>query len=193
MLHSIWARKLFCFVPSVLGLAMLLTLWLFLPHPAESGGATVCPSGCDYTTIQAAVTNVAEGSTILVAAGVYTESVLITQSLTLEGASAMSTTITANTLPQYTSVMTISEGITVTLKGFQISGGTGSLVGDTGYGGGIYNLGVTNLVDSTIIDNDIESAFAKGGGIYNQGSMSLENVLLKWNSAFNVYAYGGAI
>src|SRR5688500_18515732 len=81
VLPSIWARKLFCFVPSGLGVALVLALWLSLSHPAESNDYTVCPSGCDYTTIQSAVTGVEEGSTILVAAGVYTESVLITQSL----------------------------------------------------------------------------------------------------------------
>jgi hypothetical protein len=180
MLPTIRTRKLFCTIPTVFGVGLLLTLWLLLPHPAESNDYTVCPTGCDYTTIQSAVTNAPEGSTILVAAGVYRESVHITQSLSLEGAGSISTTISTYTLTEYSSVITVSKGITVALKGFHISDGTGSLVGDNGYGGAIYNQG-TLLIENTNIDDHriLVGSSHYGIAIYNQGVLKLVNTSIR--------------
>jgi hypothetical protein len=69
-----------------LGLVLLLTAWL----PARaSGQSTRCvhpdgAGGC-YTTIQAAVDAALPGDAVVVAPGVYTESVVIAKSLTLQG------------------------------------------------------------------------------------------------------------
>jgi hypothetical protein len=49
---------------------------------------TVCSSGCNYTTIQAAVNAALAGDTITVASGAYAETVSITKNLTLRGAQA---------------------------------------------------------------------------------------------------------
>lgn len=46
---------------------------------------TVCASGCDYTTIQAAVNAAASGDTVSVAAGTYSEKVTVNKGLTIEG------------------------------------------------------------------------------------------------------------
>ena len=49
---------------------------------------TVCPppgTGCDYTTIQAAINNAGAGDTIRIAAGTYTENLTVTLPITLEG------------------------------------------------------------------------------------------------------------
>ena len=56
--------------------------------PARAATITVCASGCDYTTIQAAVDAAATGDTISVAAGTYTGNVTIGKAVTLEGAKA---------------------------------------------------------------------------------------------------------
>src|SRR5690606_10719907 len=57
-----------------------------LPAHAAPGDVTVCASGCDYTTIQAAVSAVSAGTVVSVAPGAYTGSVSITKAITLEGA-----------------------------------------------------------------------------------------------------------
>ncbi|QLQ06868.1 MAG: hypothetical protein HZY76_13030 [Anaerolineae bacterium] len=66
------------------------------PAPEASGPAamiTVCASGCDHTTIQAAINAAANGDTISVSAGTYTENIVVNKSVELSGAGAGSTTI----------------------------------------------------------------------------------------------------
>ena len=46
---------------------------------------TVCASGCDYTTIQAAINDACPGDTILVQSGTYSERVVVNKTLTLQG------------------------------------------------------------------------------------------------------------
>jgi parallel beta-helix repeat protein len=89
-----------------------------------------------YFTIQSAVTAASAGDTINVAAGTYTEQVVITRSLTLQGAGAANTTIqapatlTATTWTHRgTAFNTLIEvngatvhGITVNISGFTIDG-----------------------------------------------------------------------
>jgi hypothetical protein len=55
---------------------------------APEATITVCPppgTGCDYSTIQEAVDNAGAGDTIRVAAGTYTESLVVGINVTLEG------------------------------------------------------------------------------------------------------------
>ncbi len=66
------------------------------PAPEASGPAatiTVCASGCDHTTIQAAINAAANGDIISVSAGTYTENIVVNKSVELSGAGAASTTI----------------------------------------------------------------------------------------------------
>ena len=57
----------------------LLAMPVLPPQPALAAPFRVCPSGCTYTTIQAAVRDSFDGAVINVAAGTYNENVRITR------------------------------------------------------------------------------------------------------------------
>ena len=129
--------------------ALLIAALLFAALPAGTAKAdTLCvkPGGEDgcYATIQAAITAASPGDTINVAAGTYTEQVVINKSLTLQGAGAESTTIVAPQSPtsfkftessswwqpvvfafggtESEGVISGTDKITVTISGFTIDG-----------------------------------------------------------------------
>ncbi|HOS83245.1 MAG TPA: hypothetical protein PK445_11025, partial [Methanolinea sp.] len=60
--------------------AIVMTMLLVMPAMAETW--TVCPSGCNFTTIQEAINAASEGDTILVMAGEYHEHIVVNKTLT---------------------------------------------------------------------------------------------------------------
>jgi pectin methylesterase-like acyl-CoA thioesterase len=79
-----------------IGLALMLAVAFTLSLEAQKGqGAanaqiTVCASGCNYNTLQAALDNAHENDSIVIGPGTYTEAgkIYITQTLTIEAADA---------------------------------------------------------------------------------------------------------
>jgi hypothetical protein len=67
------------------GLSVMLAGAVLTAAPADAAGYTVCPSGCEFSTIQAAITVASPGSTITIGPGTYVENVAISQSVTLDG------------------------------------------------------------------------------------------------------------
>lgn len=93
-------------------------LVLFTPH-VFAATKTVCSSGCDYTTVDAAIDAATTGDTITLATGSYagftndgTKNIIITKA----------TGVT--TLPVITSGVTLSSTGTTTITGLNISGTT---------------------------------------------------------------------
>jgi hypothetical protein len=99
---------------------------------------TVCASGCDYSSIQAAIaaSTTLDGDTLAIAAGTYTEAgIAVDKSLTLQGEDAATTIVQAAATPGTASdrVFSIASGVTVTLQGLTIRYGK-----TAGSGGGLY-------------------------------------------------------
>src|SRR4051794_1655212 len=80
---------------------------------------TVCASGCDFTTIQAAVDAANPGDTVSVQPGTYVEDVLIGKSLTLQGASSANTIISGAKGGDTATVRVSTTGVVV--DGFGIT------------------------------------------------------------------------
>ena len=59
---------------------------LAITATASAAPKTVCPSGCAFTSIQAAIEAASPGATITIGAGSYEENVVVTKSVTLTGA-----------------------------------------------------------------------------------------------------------
>ncbi len=72
-------RKVF----SLLGIALLFCIVLCTPASAET--YTVCPSGCNFTSIQEAINFASDGDTIEVMSGTYNEAIVVNRSVTLKG------------------------------------------------------------------------------------------------------------
>ena len=149
----------------------------------------VCPSGCTYDNVQAAVDAASEGDIIKVAAGTYTgvserdgvtQTVYLSKTLTIQGGYTTSdwdkpepevniTTLDAQNLGR---VISIEGQIAPTIAGLHITGGNALVLGyDNDDGGGIYTqINRSDELNTTLRDNHIYSNTAwEGGGAYLKG------------------------
>ena len=62
-------------------LGLVAGMAYFSASPAAAGDLDVCPSGCSYSSIQAAITAASPGDRILVSAGTYSENITIDKSV----------------------------------------------------------------------------------------------------------------
>jgi predicted outer membrane repeat protein len=129
---------------------------------AQFGGAyaatlTVCPSGCEHTTIQGAISHASNGDTISIGKGHYFETINTQgKALTLQGINNRQVVIDANGTG---SVVTIPGSELVTITGVTITRGS-----TTQEGGGI---NITDGADLNLTNSDIVSNLALvGGGLW---------------------------
>jgi hypothetical protein len=137
---------------------------------------TVCRTGCAYADVQSAVNDVAEGGTVKVAQGVYTDindadSVIrITKTLKLQGGYTVTNWSDADIIACPTvldaqnkgRVVYIEDGVDAIIEGFHIR--HGSVTGTSG-GAGIYIAGgSSNVLLNYIYSNTAH--ISSGGGIY---------------------------
>ncbi len=109
----------------------------------------------------------------------------------INGPSANLTTISGNNAVQ---VFNVASGVTASITGLTISGGSvGGVNG--GSGGGIYNSGTLTLTNSTIAGNSASDrgflgGSCSGGGIDNSGTLTLTNSTIAGNSVSGGYLVG---
>ena len=108
-------------------------------------------------------------ATINLGAGTFTGIVTINTDLTLAGAGQNNTTLQGNSR-----VVEVGGGVTTTIDGVTITGGTATT------GAGIHNEGNLTLTNSTVTGNIAESA---GGGIFSTGILIVQNSLISNNMA----------
>jgi parallel beta-helix repeat protein len=98
--------------------------------------------------------------------------------ITIEGPGAGLLTINANDASR---VFDVSDGVTASISGLTIAGGS-----TTGNGGGVYDEGTATFTDCAISGNTAVC----GGGLYGDGSLYLIGCSLSGNSATK---YGGGL
>jgi hypothetical protein len=149
------------------------TTWYVHPNGSDSDTGTL---GLPFATIQHAVDVAVDGDTILVAAGTYTENLIINEALTLRGSYTVSGTVWlppgtlmlpgteatvvngSGTIGQPVVLIEIGSG-TVELDGFTITGGNGTDAG------GVSTDGMVVLRNCVVRDNTAANVDWGGGGV----------------------------
>jgi parallel beta-helix repeat protein/predicted outer membrane repeat protein len=124
----------------------------------------VCPSGCEYSSIQSAIEAASCENTILVAAGTYYEHInYLGKNITLRSENGPAVTIIDGNASGSVVSFTHGEGADSVLDGFTITNGSGTLTGYYTLGGGIYCKSSSPTISNCIISGNTAS---NGGGIY---------------------------
>jgi hypothetical protein len=152
---------------------------------ASATSLTVCPSGCPYTTISAALVAASDGDKIVVGSGTYVERVTIDEDVSLLGAGAAETTLSgppAGGEVNLDPVVRIEAQVSASISGLTITGGDIETSG-----GGVQNFGDLTLTRSAVVGN---SAIFDGGSVYNVGSLAISNSTIEGVAGHNL---GGGI
>lgn len=155
------------------------------PYPAstpQDPTITVCRSGCDYLTVQAAIDNTGtiSGDVIRIMDDVHTEAgIVVSKSVTIQGLSQERSTIQAHEQAEEATdrVFLIEEGVIVTIRDLIIQKGFPTQTPYTG--GGILNYGDLTVENCLIQKNRAGDA----GGIQNRGNLVVINSTISHNFA----------
>ena len=140
--------------------AMLFALFEFLAFGQEV--IAVCPSGCDYTSIQTAITAAPDGSTIQVKASTYQENLTISKSISLVGEGTDKTTLMGGIIISDTEAVSVT-GLTVTGQGIQVqSSSMVVLLNDAMIQGSSDGLSIINSATVTVWGNAISGNGGSG-------------------------------
>ncbi len=145
---------------------------------------SVCASGCDFTSIQAAIddADTRTGCIIDVIDAVHTEAeIMVSKDIVIQGQGPDKTIVQAHDSVEAAAgrVFYIMDGATVTIQKMTVRHGNPPEHLRTG--GGIYNdyFGTLTLRDSVVADN----VASDGAGISNRGTMTIINCIVKGNVA----------
>jgi hypothetical protein len=164
--------------------APLAATWYVDPAGDDSDTCTTVISPCQ--TVGGAISKAADDDTIVVAAGVYTENLLITKDLTVIGAGRESTILDGNQAGRV-----VASSGQLTLQDLTIRNGL--ITGQRG--GGIFNSATLTLSNTLVVSNTAASSY--GGGINNQGVLLLQNSAVVSNTATSmaggIYNYDSSV
>jgi hypothetical protein len=166
----------------VLAVVVAGAVGLFAQHapPVHAATLTVCPIGCQYATIQAAINAAAANDTIVIAPGNYTENLSVgggaATPLTLRGLGVIVDGNGAGT------VLSVSAGKSVEVSDLTLRNGIGF------HSGGIVNSGTLRLMRVRVTAG--QATGGAGGGIHNFGTLEASLSEISGNSST---LYGGGI
>jgi hypothetical protein len=152
------------------------------PTTTPTADITVCATGCDFVTLQAAIdaSETAPMAVIGVMDAVHTEAdIQVHKTVTIQGQGAAHTIVQAHAMPETATerVFFIQSGVTVTLRALTIRHGNPKASPESG--GGILNEGTLRMKDSVVTAN----SGSAGGGIHNEGTLTVVNSTISHNTA----------
>ncbi|MCA9944306.1 MAG: hypothetical protein KC449_12545 [Anaerolineales bacterium] len=161
----------------LLGLILLVGL---LVRRARADTLTVCALGCDFSSVDTAVSAAASGDTLQLAGETFNENLVILKSLTLQGVAG--TVIDGSGIGR---VISVTTGVNVSLFNLTVQNGSAE------DGGGIFNRGNLTLENVVVQGNTAvpNETFGEGGGIFNLGTLTASSSTISQNSA----EYGGGL
>jgi hypothetical protein len=171
-------------------LLLLASLALLAALPVRADVLTVCASGCDWPSIQAAVNAAAPGDTIrITSAQPHTEAnVLVFTSVVIEGIPGLNTVVQAAAAPDSLvgPVLVVPADVTLVVRDLTLR--YGSVAGS---GGAVRNLGHLTLDRVSVRQSSATTVpNGDGGGIYNSGTLVLRDSMVTNCTADSA---GGAI
>jgi parallel beta-helix repeat protein len=129
-----------------------------LPVIVQAATLNVCPSGCAFATIQAAIDAAAPGDTVSVSPGVYHE--LIdnhSKAITIGSTGGPSMTTIDGGMAGTVVRLIANPGETPVLRGFTVRNGLGSF-----FGGGVSTYGGPALIEHNVVTGNFS---CNGGGV----------------------------
>ncbi len=191
------------------GYALLVVAGLISASPLRAAKLPADLTVDPGESIQAAIDAANGGDTIIINAGLYTESLTLSKPVSLTGVNSATTTIHAMAGQRVLTVTDATISNSVVISGLTFTGGHAD------YGGGLYSDAPLSVINSRFISNTageggglyagewftptalmvtgavfIENAATRGGGLYVNGAVSLSDVRFENNTAADL---GGAI
>jgi hypothetical protein len=171
---------------------------LMVAAPAVASTKTVCGTGCQFTSIQAAINAAAPGATITIGHGNYYENVVVNKSVTLQGSGSETVVYPASSMPVCSpgslcsgaaSNIFLVQADNVTITNMRLRGDNPNLTSGVVRGGedidarngiitnhalGVYNNLVVSKVKVTGVY--LRGIYASSEGTFNFNHDTVENV-----------------
>ncbi len=172
-------------------LAALAPLAMTPPTEAAAPHVTrlVCPSGCPYTSIQAAIGASSAGDEVRVLAGVYLENITLKAGVSVIGSGPGLSIIDGQALNAVVLGNTSAIGNSTVVSGFTIRNGRATA------GGGVrLDAGASPTLRDNIIENNVATTFFGGGLSLSGGSTALiEYNIIRNNTVLATAGSGGGV
>ena len=184
MIHSTRGLKLLFAL--FLALAVLFIVMEMETDTVAGDTITVDDDGpADYDNIQEAIDNAVAGDTIEVAAGMYSENIVIDKGLTLKGSGSENTIIDGGRLDNVIKISSSAQGVTIRDFNLTRSSGSSSMAGILIFSDGnvIQNVMLYNNENGIIIYNNAHNIIESSTFMNNDIGLSLDET--SDNSIFN--------
>jgi len=180
---------------------MIFGATTIISHNASATGNTIYVPG-DYSSIQDAINHASDGDTIIVAAGIYDEQIIIDKNLTIQGQGDATiikpSQATANNFQLFSrkaggsanTAAIVVANADATIKNLKIDGSQISSVPSGATLVGILYRGVNGTIDSVTVDNINISSGIGGNAIYISSMDKEVNVEVKECTISNFYKNG---